>query len=303
MGREGGHARVPRRAQDPEPREGAGGRGPCWSRTGRASRGTSPGPEEQATSPGSHFAGSLSGWDAGGHAWQPDVQPQAPAANPGAQAAEATLRASLPTRPSIPALLLTPLPGGQHWTRLGASGGRRLCVLGLALRQHRLHPGQLALEAPLADPPTLPHPRACLHFCVHACARVHVLTRIRPSVRPVAAGPGFKQRGAFLQASGQAGRAALGATRRQAPAGMGASRTLTPWGRLFGPLRLTHWGKPWEAAGAAPAQGRRRGSGDQAQAARVASGLQGPCCGVCRGCIVASHLWTPGPGPHVGQGQ
>lgn len=37
MGREGGHARVPRRAQDPEPREGAGGRGPCWSRTGRAS--------------------------------------------------------------------------------------------------------------------------------------------------------------------------------------------------------------------------------------------------------------------------
>lgn len=109
----------------------------------------------------------------GGHAWQPDVQPQAPAANPGAQAAEAALRASLPTRPSIPALLLTPLPRGQHWTRLGASGGRRLCVLGLALHQHRLHPGQLALEAPLADPPTLPHPRACLRFCV---TRVHVYT-------------------------------------------------------------------------------------------------------------------------------
>lgn len=176
MGREGGHARVPRRAQDPEPREGAGGRGPCWSRTGRASRGTSPGPEEQATSPGSHFAGSLSGWDAGGHAWQPDVQPQAPAANPGARAAGAALRASLPTRPSIPALLLTPLPGAST----GLGWGHRVagaCVSWASLSiSTACTPDSWPWRLPLL---TRRLSRTRVHVCV-SVSRVCTCTRAHP---------------------------------------------------------------------------------------------------------------------------
>lgn len=75
---------------------------------------------------------------------------------------------------------------------------------------------------------------------------------------------------------------------------------LTPRGPAFrAPAPHALW-KLWEATGAAPAQGGRRGPEDQV--AGVASGLQGPCCWVCRGCIVASHLWTPGPRSPRGAG-